>query len=193
MEVREPAYAYYRRQMTIEEYLEMENSSDEKHEYYRGEVFAMSGAKRNHNVVFSNLFGILAERLKGGPCKPFNSDLRIHIPSNSLFTYPDISVICGEMESLNNDDLNFLNPKLLIEILSPSTKDYDIGTKFSLYRDIPSLKEYVTADPETREIESWFINATGHWEQRRYKGNDLFHSYSLNIDIALADIFEGIK
>lgn len=193
MFVREAAPDYANQYKTIEEYLEMENASTEKHEYYKGEIFNMAGAKGPHNIVFSNLFTQLGVKLKGRGCRPFGSDMRIHIPANSLFTYPDISVICGDLESLNNDDLNFTNPTLLAEILSPSTANYDRGSKFMLYRDIPSLKEYVIADPETKSIESWFINSTGHWELRTYATADSFHSYSLDIDIPLADIFEGLQ
>ena len=122
MEVREPAIAYGKEKMSIEAYLEMENVADEKHEYYKGEIFAMSGAKVPHNVIAANLLITLGQKLKGKKCKPFNSDQRIHIPSNSLFTYPDVSIICGEVITLNNDDYNALNPTVIIEVLSKSTK-----------------------------------------------------------------------
>jgi Uma2 family endonuclease len=92
MEVKEPALAYNRKNWTIEEYLQMENASEEKHEYYQGEIFAMSGPKLPHVIIAGNTFGNLYQKLRGKSCQPFNSDLRIHIPSNTLFTYPDISV-----------------------------------------------------------------------------------------------------
>ncbi len=193
MLVKEAAIDYNKQYITIPEYLEMENAATEKHEYYQGEVFAMAGAKGPHNHVFTNFFGALAYMLKGKSCKPFSSDMRIHIPKNSLFTYPDISVICGDLESLNDDDFNFLNPTLLVEILSPSTRSYDREAKFKLYRDISSLKEYTIADPENKSIENWYINANGNWELNEY--NDIttsLHLHSLNIDIPLLDIFEGV-
>lgn len=122
MDVKEPLPAYNKDRYTIEEYLEMENTATEKHEYYKGEIFAMSGAKLRHNIIATNLLVALGVKLSGKPCRPFGSDMRIHIPKNTLFTYPDISVVCGEVESRNNDEMNVLNPTLIIEVLSPSTK-----------------------------------------------------------------------
>src|SRR5690348_14476537 len=143
MEVREPALAYGKQKLSIEEYLAMEDASPEKHEYYKGEVFAMSGAKVTHVKIRDNILSALKIKLKGKSCQPYGSDLRIHIEANTLFTYPDISIICGDIITLNNDDYNVLNPSALIEILSASTKNYDRGEKFKLYRDIPTLKEYL--------------------------------------------------
>ena len=134
MEVKEPAPSYEKKRYSIEEYLEMEQESDIKHEYYRGEIFAMSGPKVQHNIIAVNVLTLLKQKLKGSPCRPFNSDQRIHIPLNTLFTYPDISVICGEIETLNNDEWNILNPTVLIEVLSPSTKNYDKAEN-SLFTD----------------------------------------------------------
>jgi Uma2 family endonuclease len=177
MEVNEPAVAYSKRKYSIEEYLELENAATEKHEYYQGEIFAMSGARLQHNIVAGNLFAMLWNKLKGKPCKPYNSDIRIHIEKNTLFIYPDISVICGEPESLNNDGLNFLNPTIIFEVLSPSTRNYDRDAKFKLYQDIPALKEYILVEPEAVSIEAWRINDAGTWELKTYN--------------ALAEIYEG--
>src|SRR5688500_17765020 len=142
MEVREPAIAYGKQRLSIEEYLEFEKTSAVKHEYYQGEIFAMAGAKVAHNMVVMNCTVGLGSRLRGKPCKPFNSDQRTHIPKNTFFTYPDISIVCGEIVTLNNDEFNLLNPSVIIEVLSPGTKNYDRAEKFILYRDITSLKEY---------------------------------------------------
>lgn len=127
MEVHEPAVAYGKQKISIEEYLEMENASMEKHEYYKGEIFAMSGAKVAHNAITSNFFIAVGQKLKGKKCKPYGSDLRIHIQSNTLFTYPDISIICGEIITLNNDDYNVLNPAVIIEVFSKSTKNMSVA------------------------------------------------------------------
>src|SRR5437868_1908188 len=136
MEVKEPAVAYGKQKYTIAEYLEMEETATEKHEYYQGEIFAMSGSKVPHNIIAGNTFGSLKQKLKGKSCRPFNSDQRIHIQKNTLFTYPDISIVCGNIMTLNNDDWNVLNPTIIIEVLSPSTKNYDRVEKFKLYREI---------------------------------------------------------
>lgn len=97
MEVRDPIILYNKSQFTVEEYLKFERDAVQKHEYYNGEIYAMAGAGPRHNIIFSNLFRELAYHLKGQSCKPYGSDLRIQIPENNLFTYADISVICGDI------------------------------------------------------------------------------------------------
>ena len=193
MEVREPAVAYGKEKMSIEAYLEMENAADEKHEYYKGEIFAMSGAKVSHNIIAGNLFALLFNKLKGKKCKPFNSDQRIHIPSNSLFTYPDISIICGEVITLNNDDYNVLNPTVLVEVLSKSTKNYDRGEKFKLYRDIKTLKEYILVDSESIQIEIFRLNANNHWELEEYNSlTNVVTIKAVDETIFLSEIYDNV-
>jgi Uma2 family endonuclease len=194
MEVREPIPVYGKQKITIEEYLELEEASREKHEYYRGEVFAMSGPKVQHNIIAGNIFGSLGNKLKGKSCRPFNSDQRIHIEKNTLFTYPDISIICGEIKTLNDDEWNVLNSVILIEILSPSTKNYDRGEKFMLYRDIPTLKEYILIDSESIHIEIFRLNASSHWELEEYlTASEIMELFSVDISIPLSEIYEGTK
>lgn len=194
MEIREPAVAYSQRKYTIDEYLEIENAESEKHEYYQGELFAMSGAKMTHVKIVMNLSTVLKNKLKGKPCQPYGSDLRIHIPSNTLFTYPDISIICGEPETRNNDEMNALNPTVIIEVLSPSTKSYDRGEKFRLYRDIPSLKEYVLIDSESIAVENWFVNTNGNWELHEIKDvHHALHLQSIEVTVPLEEVYESTK
>ena len=194
MEVREPAIAYGKQKLTIEEYLEWENAATEKHEYYRGEIFAMSGAKLTHNTVCGNIFAGLWNKLKGKPCKPYNSDTRVHIRSNTLFTYPDITVICGKEETLNDDGFNVLNPSVIFEVLSPSTAQYDRGEKFGLYRDIPSLKAYVVVDTAALRIECWHINSQGHWELREHKSiDDILALPVIGVEMPVAEIYGGVE
>lgn len=194
MDIREPAVAYGKQKFTIEEYLSMEEVATEKHEYYKGEIFAMSGVKLPHNVIFKNLFGGLAIKLQGKKCQPFGSDMRIHIEANTLFTYPDISIICGDPETRNNDNWNVLNPAVIIEILSPSTRNYDRGEKFKLYRDIPTLKEYILVDSEGIYIEIFWLNETSHWELEEYKNaDDLVYIKTINESLSIVDIYAGVK
>ena len=193
MEIRQPIAVYKKDKFSIEEYLEMENAADEKHEYYKGEIFAMSGAKVTHNNIAGNIFVALTNKLKGKKCKPYNSDTRIHIESNTLFTYPDISIICGEVNTLNNDEYNVLNPTVLIEVLSKSTKNYDRGEKFKLYRDIPTLKEYVLVDSASIHIEIFRLNKNGHWELEEYKSlSESVAIKAINETIALPEINDGV-
>ena len=194
MEVREPAVAYGKQKFTIQEYLEMENAATEKHEYYNGEIFAMSGPKVPHNIIARNLLVALSNKLKGKKCQPFGSDQRIHIPSNTLFTYPDISIICGELITLDNDNWNVLNPTALIEILSPSTKNYDRGEKFKLYRDIQTLKVYLLVDSESVHIEVFRLNETNHWELEEYNSlSDQVLIKAIGENILLSEIYDGVK
>ncbi|MBX2923027.1 MAG: Uma2 family endonuclease [Chitinophagaceae bacterium] len=194
MELREPAVAYGRQKFTIEEYLAMEEAAVEKHEYYRGEIFAMSGSKVPHNRISGNVYAVLHQKLKGKKCRPYNSDQRIHIESNTLFTYPDISVVCGEYATLNNDNWNILNPVVLIEVLSPSTKNYDRGEKFMLYRDIPTLKEYILIDSEHVHIETFRLNGAHRWELEEYNSlEDQLHIKAVNEVIAVTEIYDGVR
>lgn len=191
-EVREPIAEYKNLKASIAEYLAFERQSTEKHEYFRGEIFAMSGASRTHNIIASNLIIQLGIRLKGKPCKPLGSDMRLHIPENTLFTYPDIAVYCGEMKTIDED--NALNPVVIIEILSPSTKNYDRGEKFQLYRDIPSLKEYILVDSESVHIEVFRLNHSRHWELEEYKTvRDQLNIPSLQLTIPITEIYEGTR
>lgn len=174
----------------MEEYLAMENAAVEKHEYYKGEIFAMSGSKVPHNRIAGNVYAGLHQKLKGKKCRPYNSDQRIHIKSNTLFTYPDISVVCGEDVTLNNDNWNILNPAIIIEVLSPSTKNYDRGEKFMLYREIPTLQEYVLVDSESVHIELFRLNAIHRWELEEYKSiGDQLYIKAINEIIPLAEIY----
>lgn len=194
MELREPLVAYGKKHFSIEEYLEYESASVEKHEYYQGEIFAMSGPKVIHNIIAGNVFGALKQRLKGKPCRPFNSDQRVFIPENTLFSYPDISIVCGEIETRNNDEWNILNPSVIVEVLSSSTKSYDRGEKFMLYRDISSLKEYILVDSESIRIEAYGINNSGHWELEEYKKKEeTLLVKTIQQSIPVAEIYEGTK
>jgi Uma2 family endonuclease len=193
MELREPIVAYGKKTFTIAEYLEMEAASLEKNEYYQGEIFAMSGALLPHNIIAVNILGYLHQKLKGKSCRPFNSDMRIHVKENTLFTYPDISVVCGKPETLNDDNFNLLNPTVIVEVLSKSTKSYDRGDKFKLYRDIPTLKEYILIDSLSVFVETFRLNKNNHWELEEYKEvEEVLTVPSLNISIPLIEIYEGM-
>src|SRR5690349_6928730 len=109
-EVKEAEVSYNKQHYTIEEYLEMERASNVKHEYYQGEIFAMSGANPRHNWIFTNIFGELCAQLKDDPCRPYGSDMRMHIPENTLFTYPDISIYCGDPATIAKDEDTVIQP-----------------------------------------------------------------------------------
>jgi Uma2 family endonuclease len=192
-DIREPVLAYGKKKLSIEEYLVFERESESKHEYYKGEVFAMSCAGARHNIIFSNLFIALGTKLKGKPCIPFGSDMRVHIPENTLFTYPDISVFCNSDFQKKEEDF-LVGPTVIVEILSPSTQHYDRGGKFKLYRDIPTLKEFILVDTESISVKVFRLNATNHWELEEYKIlTDSLLISTLEISIPLSIIYNNTK
>lgn len=130
-----------------EEYLRLENEAFEKSEFFQGQIIAMAGAAPNHNRVKENVaieVGIVLKKNKS--CRSSSSDQRIHIPANSLYTYPDVIIVCGPNRFSKLDHITIVNPSVIIEILSPSSCEYGRGEKFKLYRDIETLQEYVMVD-----------------------------------------------
>lgn len=125
---------------------------------------------------------------------PFGSDLRIHIPKNTLYTYPDISIVCGETECTDDFFDTVLNPSVIIELLSKSTRNYDKGEKFSLYRDIDRLQEYILIDTERIHVEKHIRNNDNSWQLTEFKSSeDSFLISTVNLSISLKDIYEGIS
>src|SRR5688572_21846950 len=124
---------------TEEEYLMKERPSPVKHEFLRGETYAMAGASAAHNLIASNTLRALGNQLQARPCMVLGSDQRVHVPTTGLYTYPDVTVICGQLRFHEKDPHSLINPLLIVEVLSDTTEDYDRGAKFSHYRTIPSL------------------------------------------------------
>ena len=174
-----------------QEYLEMEREADYKSEYYRGEIFAMAGAGFNHNRITENLSGEFFIRLKGKSCKGYSSDLRVHIPANGLYTYPDFLIICGENEFLSDKKDTILNPTVIIEVLSQGTSAYDRGEKFHFYRSIPSLKEYAIVDSLSIGAEVWRKNEEGVWflASEAYDIGGSIEIGSVTQELKLTDIY----
>jgi len=179
--------------VSIDEYLLSERKTPEKNEYYKGEIFAMGGNSLPHNIVFKNMFGHLFSKLKGKNCQPFGSDLRIHIPKNTLFTYPDISIICGRPETTDSTFDTITNPSVIIEILSESKRNYDKGGKFTLYREIESLREYILIDSESVMVEKFKKNDDQSWQLTDYKMRSVtFKIETINEDFLLDEIYTGV-
>ncbi len=148
---------------TVEEYLAFEDESLEKHEYYGGEIFAMAGASFAHNQIVRNSLSAIDNFLKETQCQVFPSDLKIQIEANSLFTYPDLSIICEPPQFYNDRKDAITNPVVIIEVLSPATMDYDRGGKFALYRQIPSLKEYILISSTHYHFEKFVRQQNNQW------------------------------
>ena len=176
-----------------EEYLATERKATSKSEYYQGEVFALAGAGHNHNIITANLIGLFYGLKKKG-CQVYPSDMRLHIPVNGLYTYPDVMVVCGDKQFLDDKKDTLLNPVLLVEVLSPATADYDRGTKFMLYRSIPTLQCYLLADSLQRHVEMYVRNKSGIWEltETRNLAAGLFLEI-LDLNITVAAIYEDAE
>src|SRR5262249_49348713 len=141
----------------------MERAAEFKSEFFDGEIFAMAGGTLRHSLIATNLAAEFRNRLKGGPCVPFNSDLRIKIATTGLFTYPDLSVICGPPEFVPGTDDTVLNPTVLVEVLSDSTEAYDRGKKFEHYRQIEALREYLLVSQKEPRIEQFIRQPDRRW------------------------------
>jgi phenylacetic acid degradation protein/carnitine operon protein CaiE len=192
--VEEPAWAYRNDKLTIEEYLELEEKSDEKHEYYKGEIFAMSGAKKDHNRIATDMSALLVQKLKGGDCQVFNSDMRVYIETKELLTYPDLSIVCGEPATRNNDDWNLINPAVIIEILSKYTQEYDRGKKFELYKGLVSLREYILVDSRSVLVEQFCKGEGGLWDLRKYNQlTDRIIVGTVSVGLRLEEIYENVR
>jgi Uma2 family endonuclease len=175
---------------TPEEYLALERSGEAKHEYYNGEIFAMSGASKWHVLIVTNLVYELQSQLKDGPCQVYSTDLRVRVATTGLYTYPDVILLCDEPRFSDEQQDTLLNPALIIEVLSESTKDYDRGGKFELYRTIDSFVEYLLIAQDRPHLEhhvrqpdgSWILHETNNLE-------DTIHLKSVQCSLRMADIY----
>ena len=179
--------------LSVAEFLAMEEISDIKHEYYKGEIFAFAGASINHNRVIRNLTNQLSAALEARNCELFSNDLRIWVEQVDLFTYPDILVICGKPDFFTNRTDTVTNPVLIIEVLSDSTKNYDRGEKFEFYRSIPSLKDYILVDQYKIHLEHFSKISKNKWSLTEYfKKSDALAIPDININILLEDIYDRV-
>jgi Uma2 family endonuclease len=177
--------------LTIEDYLAFERASETRHDYLDGEVFAMTGASRAHNLIAGNIFREIGNQLRRRPCEVYPEAMRVRTPAG-LFTYPDVVVVCGERRF---DDAHFdalLNPTLLVEVLSPSTEAYDRRTKSLHYRSIPSLAEYVLVAQDqiwlehyARQEDEWLRSDLNALEQR-------LAMPAIGCTLLLGDVYERV-
>ena len=180
--------------MSIEGYLAFERASAKKHEYRAGEVVAMVGASNAHNDIVGNVYTSLRTRLKPGTCRVKFSDLRVKVPDARLFTYPDLTVVCGKPQFSDDRQDSLLNPQIVIEVLSPSTQGYDHGEKFRHYRTIESLREYVLIEQSSQRIEHFVRQANDLWLLSDTSGPDATLTLpTLDCAIPFAEIYEEVE
>lgn len=179
--------------LTPEQYLEIDRAAEFRSEYFNGEMFAMSGASARHNIVVNNLAATLRGQLKGR-CRYFTTDLRLWIPATGLFAYPDLMVICGDIEYYGDRQDIVTNPSFIAGILPKSTADYDRGRKFVHYRSIPRLADYMIASQDSALVEHWSRQPDGSWVLREYTSvGDVVPIASIAAEVSLAAIYEDVE
>jgi Uma2 family endonuclease len=184
-----------KKRYTLEEYLELDKNSEEKYEYFDGEVFAMAGGSPAHSRISVNVCALLAQALKSGPCEAFNSDMRIEVPAAFPYRYPDVSVVCGEpiFDELQGQVM-LVNPLVLIEVLSPSIAAYDLGDKFTAYQSIESFREYLLIAQDHPHIIRHVWQAPGQWLRTEVSGlHNEVSLESLGVALSLSEIYARVK
>ena len=179
--------------LTPQEYLAIERKAEYKSEYYKGEVFAFAGASTRHDRIVVNTLAAIHGQLRGGPCNPFSSDMRITIPQTQHYTYADVVVVCGEPELDDDFKDNLLNPIVIVEVLSPSTESYDRGKKFESYQRIASLTEYVLVSQDRPRVEQFLRQPDGRWLYSEVSGAGVIKLTSIDCELSLEDIYEKVQ
>lgn len=176
-----------------EEYLQRERTAVQKSEYFAGEVFLMAGASPNHNRIVANVSAELNLGLRGSRCEAFNSDQRLFVKQNGLYTYPDLMAVCGRIEFDLRDKDSITNPVLIVEVLSPSTANYDRGGKFELYRDISSFAEYVLIHQDKIHVAHHRRDAQNRWLMTEFKAlEDELPFETVGLAVPLARVYERV-
>lgn len=181
---------------TVEQYLDMERLAEERHEFHDGEVLAMAGGTVKHALVVTNTSGEIRNALKGKPCRAYGSELKITLRETNSFVYPDVSVICGEPipDARDRNAESASNPKLIVEVLSPSTERYDRTKKFELYRTLETLEEYLLIGVEEPRVDAFFRQADGTWAFDSWSGVEATITLrSLGLSIPASEIYAGVK
>lgn len=180
---------------TVADYLAHEATSEIRHEYERGQILAMSGGTINHGLIGTNVTVALRNQVKASQrnCTTFGSDVKVRIEAVDSFVYPDAMVVCGPIDTAEEDADSLVNPTLIIEVLSKMTAGYDRGDKFFKYRQLSALREYILIDQYQPVVESYFKKEEGIWEIARATG--LYRTFpvkSLGFSLALADLYADV-
>jgi Uma2 family endonuclease len=174
---------------SLSDYLAWEEIQPERHEFYRGEVFAMVGVRRAHAEISGNLFAALKSHLKGAPCRVYTESVKVQVAHDTIF-YPDVFVTCDPAD-LQTDRI-FHNPKLIVEVLSESTEGYNRGLKFTAYRQLASLQEYLLIDPDSRRVEVYRRNERDVFELHDQTGRSALELTCVGLTLAMVDLFDGV-
>lgn len=184
-----------KRFFTPEEYLGLEGEAEYKSQYVAGEIFAMAGAKPAHDRITANIIAGMHRRFRGGPCDVFTSDIRIGVRAGEMYTYPDVSALCGEptFEGVGSAPPSLLNPQVIFEVLSPSTEAFDRGEKFRRYRRLETLTDYVLVSVASMRVEHHHLLDSGVWAYEDYNHPDcILKLASVGCELPLGEIFERV-
>ena len=182
-------------QMTFEEYLEFDRNSEERWEYFDGEVYSMSGVSRNHDQIQVNLIMTLGALARKKGCRVFSSDMRVRVPVSMTYRYPDLSALCGNavFEEVGGIDI-LTNPSLIIEVLSDSTESFDRGAKFTHYKSIESFTEYILIAVNRPHITQFIKQNENEWIQREAIGLDSkIFSQTFQVEILLSEVYLDVE
>ena len=176
--------------LSLQEFLDWEEQQAERHEFHSGKVFAMVAARRVHGRVSLNVAYALTAQLKGSPCQVFTESMKVRVGADTIL-YPDVFVTCNA-EDLRTEQV-FSAPTVVVEVLSPSTQSYDRGPKFTLYRSLPSLREYMLVDPDTREVQLFRRGADELFTLHDLTGREHIHLESVGCELQAGDVFDGLE
>ena len=176
---------------TPEEYLDRERQAEYKSEYFAGEIVAMAGAKRKHNLIGSNITISLGTQLRDAPCEVYANDMKVQADKARQFSYPDVVVVCGEPQFRDDQDDVLQNPTVIVEVLSPSTEAYDRGEKFLRYRRLESLQEYLLVTQNERRVEHFTKQGDGSWRMTEMTEGSLALA-SVGCTLAFDDIYNKV-
>ncbi len=180
--------------LTPEQYLEIERAAEHKSEYFSGEMFAMAGTTLAHAIINFNVAFALRMRLSGSDCSVVLNDLRLRVPKTGLYTYPDILVICGEPQLVDDRKDMVSNPTVIVEILSPSTQNYDRGDKFAHYRTMPSLRDYLLVAQDRMHAEHYVLQPDGGWLLHEMSdGEAILSLNSIGVQFKLAEAYARVQ
>ncbi len=180
------------RRYTEDDYFTIEEMSEIRHEYHQGEIFAMAGASAAHNAITINVVTRLQTALRRHGCRAYGSDLRIQTPSG-LYTYPDISVVCGPLLFVPGRDDTVTNPTLLVEVASDATREYDRGDKFGFYKSIPTFREYLLIEQALVHVQQWSKNDRGRWvSSTQTQLGSRMQLASLPLALRLSEIYRDV-
>jgi Uma2 family endonuclease len=175
--------------MSYAEYLAAEETSADKHEFLSGDVYAMAGGTPEHAALCAAVGGELRNALRGEPCRVFSADARVRVQATGLSTYPDVTVVCGKLETGPEDIHAIVNPVVLVEVLSDSTEGHDRGEKAAHYRHIPTLQEYVFVSQRDRRIEVYRRNSAGRWELFEFGAESEAELASVGCSIRVDEVY----